>query len=37
MTREIGTTSEALGISMHDRLVIGRKGRADFRSSGLLA
>ncbi|TAJ39877.1 MAG: DNA repair protein RadC [Reyranella sp.] len=36
MTREIRTASEALGITIHDHLVIGRKGHASFRSLGLL-
>jgi DNA repair protein RadC len=36
MTREIRKTAEALGISIHDHLVIGRKGHASFRSLGLL-
>jgi len=36
MTREIKGASEALGISIHDHLVIGRKGHASFRSLGLL-
>ncbi|MFI5003310.1 MAG: DNA repair protein RadC [Reyranellales bacterium] len=36
MTREIGKAAEALGISIHDHLVIGRKGHASFRSLGLL-
>lgn len=36
MTCEIRTASEALGISIHDHLVIGRKGHASFRSLGLL-
>jgi DNA repair protein RadC len=36
MTREIKTASEALGITIHDHLVIGRKGHASFRSLGLL-
>jgi DNA repair protein RadC len=36
MTREIKAASEALGISIHDHLVIGRKGHASFRSLGLL-
>jgi len=36
MTREIRTAAEALGISIHDHLVIGRKGHASFRSLGLL-
>ncbi|UYN96178.1 MAG: DNA repair protein RadC [Enhydrobacter sp.] len=36
MTREIRAAAEALGISIHDHLVIGRKGHASFRSLGLL-
>jgi DNA repair protein RadC len=36
MTREIRKAAEALGVSIHDRLVIGRKGHASFRSLGLL-
>jgi DNA repair protein RadC len=36
MTCEIRKAAEALGISMHDHLVIGRKGHASFRSLGLL-
>ena len=36
MTKEIAKASEALGISIHDHLVIGRKGHASFRSLGLL-
>jgi DNA repair protein RadC len=36
MTKEIRKASEALGISVHDHLVIGRKGHASFRSLGLL-
>jgi len=36
MTREIKTAAEALGLSIHDHLVIGRKGHARFRSLGLL-
>ncbi len=36
MTREIKTAAEALGITIHDHLVIGRKGHASFRSLGLL-
>jgi hypothetical protein len=36
MTKEIAKAAEALGISMHDHLVIGRKGHASFRSLGLL-
>ncbi len=37
MTREIKTAAAALGIAIHDHLVIGRKGHASFRSLGLLA
>ncbi|KAF0104008.1 MAG: DNA repair protein RadC [Rhodospirillaceae bacterium] len=33
---EIKAASEALGIAIHDHLVIGRKGHASFRSLGLL-
>jgi len=36
MTREIRKASEALGIAIHDHLVIGRKGHASFRSLGLI-
>jgi DNA repair protein RadC len=36
MTKEIRRAAEALGISIHDHLVIGRKGHASFRSLGLL-
>ena len=36
MTREIKKAAEALGIAIHDHLVIGRKGHASFRSLGLL-
>jgi RadC-like JAB domain-containing protein len=37
MTREIKTAAEALGIAIHDHLVIGRKGHASFRSLGPLS
>jgi len=37
MNREIRKAAEALGISIHDHLVIGRKGHASFRSLGLLS
>jgi DNA repair protein RadC len=37
MTREVRKAAEALGISIHDHLVIGRKGHASFRSLGLLS
>ena len=36
MTKEIRKAAEALGITIHDHLVIGRKGHASFRSLGLL-
>jgi DNA repair protein RadC len=36
MTKEIKKAAETLGISIHDHLVIGRKGHASFRSLGLL-
>jgi len=36
MTQEIRKAAEALGITIHDHLVIGRKGHASFRSLGLL-
>jgi len=36
MTKEIAKAAEALGIAIHDHLVIGRKGHANFRSLGLL-
>ena len=32
ITREIKAAAEALGIAIHDHLVIGRKGHASFRS-----
>ena len=36
MTKEIRKASEALGIAIHDHLVIGGKGHTSFRSLGLL-
>ena len=36
MTREVQRAAEALGLAIHDHLVIGRKGHASFRSLGLL-
>jgi len=36
MTREVKAAAGALGIAIHDHLVIGRKGHASFRSLGLL-
>ena len=37
MTREIKEAAEALGVAIHDHLVIGRKGHASFRSLGRLS
>jgi DNA repair protein RadC len=36
MTREIVTAAKALGLAVHDHLVIGRTGHASFKSLGLL-
>jgi DNA repair protein RadC len=36
MTREIVTAAKALGIAVHDHLVVGRGGHASFKSLGLL-
>ena len=36
MTREVATAAKALGIAVHDHLVIGRGGYASFKSLGLL-
>ena len=36
MTREITAAAKALGISVHDHLVIGRAGHSSFKSLGLL-
>ena len=36
MTREIEKAAKALGIAVHDHLVIGRSGHASFKSLGLL-
>ena len=36
MTREIVTAAKALGISVHDHLVIGRAGHSYFKALGLL-
>jgi DNA repair protein RadC len=36
MTREIVEQAEALGLIVHDHLIIGRKGHASFRALGLL-
>ena len=36
MTREVASAAKALGIAIHDHLVIGRGGHASFKSLGLL-
>jgi DNA repair protein RadC len=36
MTREIVAAAKALGLAVHDHLVIGRSGHASFKSLGLL-
>lgn len=36
MTREIITAAKALGLAVHDHLVIGRAGHSSFKSLGLL-
>jgi DNA repair protein RadC len=36
MTKEVAKAAGALGIAIHDHLVIGRKGHASFGSLGLL-
>jgi DNA repair protein RadC len=36
MTREITAAAKALGIAVHDHLVIGRAGHSSFKSLGLL-
>jgi len=36
MTREIAAAAKALGLAVHDHLVIGRSGHASFKSLGLL-
>jgi len=37
MTREIVAAAKALGLAVHDHLVIGRGGHASFKSLGLLS
>ncbi|HEX2891734.1 RadC family protein [Vineibacter terrae] len=37
MTKEVKAAAKALGIEVHDHLVIGRKSHASFRSLGLLS
>jgi DNA repair protein RadC len=37
MTREVKAAAEALGIAIHDHLVIGRKGSCQLQELGLLS
>jgi DNA repair protein RadC len=36
MTREVAAAGKALGIAVHDHLIVGRRGHASFKSLGLL-
>jgi DNA repair protein RadC len=36
MTKEVKSALKAVGIELHDHVVIGRKGHASFRSLALL-
>lgn len=36
MTRQVRDAAAALGIALHDHLVVGRKGHVSFREKGLL-
>lgn len=36
ITREIVAATEAIGVKVHDHLVIGRKGAESFKTLGLL-
>ena len=36
MTRDIAAAAKALGIAVHDHLVVGRGGTASFKALGLL-
>ncbi len=36
ITREVKAAAKAIGVSVHDHLVIGRHGAASFKSLGLL-
>lgn len=36
MTREVARAADALGIAVHDHLIIGRKGHVSFREKGLM-
>jgi DNA repair protein RadC len=36
MTREVRQAADALGITLHDHVVVGRTGTASMRALGLL-
>ncbi len=36
MTRQVAAAAKALGISLHDHIVVGRSGNTSFKSLGLL-
>jgi DNA repair protein RadC len=36
MTKEVAAAADKLGISVHDHIIIGRKGHASLRSLGHL-
>jgi|TARA_R100000789_G_scaffold90798_1_gene88467 DNA repair protein RadC len=36
MTRQVQTAAEALGLTLHDHIVIGKSSEVSFRSSGFL-
>jgi DNA repair protein RadC len=36
MTREVKDAAEKLGITLHDHIVVGRKGHASFKALGLI-
>jgi DNA repair protein RadC len=36
MTRQVREAARAVGISLHDHLIIGRSGHASFKAMGLL-
>jgi len=36
MTREVADAAKALGISLHDHIVVGRAGHKSFKAMGLL-
>jgi DNA repair protein RadC len=36
MTRQVRTAAEALGLTLHDHIVIGKSSEVSFRSAGFL-